>query len=111
MNGPFEKTLLAALGAFELTREKVEQFVDELVKKGEVTKEERAEFVKKLTERTKKFRTELESKIEDGITKAVDRMKVATKSDLDELQKRIDELSQKLSEKIESSAQEGSPSD
>jgi polyhydroxyalkanoate synthesis regulator phasin len=111
MTSPFEKAFLAALGAFELTREKVEQLVDELVKKGEVTKEERAEFVRKLTEKTSKFRTELETKIEDGIARAVDRMKVATKSDLDELQKRIDELSQKLSEKIESSAQEGSPSD
>ena len=40
------KLTLASIGAIELTREKAEEMLDELVKRGEMTNDERAEAVK-----------------------------------------------------------------
>jgi polyhydroxyalkanoate synthesis regulator phasin len=47
-----KKLTLASIGAIALTREKAEEMLDELVKKGEITKDERAEALKNLVDKS-----------------------------------------------------------
>ncbi|OYD16901.1 hypothetical protein CH333_02325 [candidate division WOR-3 bacterium JGI_Cruoil_03_44_89] len=96
MEGTFEKLFLAGLGLLDLTREKAEKLVEELVKKGEVAKEKQSEFVEKLLEKTEKGRSEIEKIVERTITKVMKKLDIAAKSDIEKLIKKIDELGKKL---------------
>ena len=44
----FEKTLLAGLGLFDLTREKAEKLVNDLIKRGELSQSDKAKAVKEI---------------------------------------------------------------
>ncbi len=98
-----KKTYLASLGAFEMTREKAEEIIDTLVKKGEVKKGERAdavvELMDKVNDNVKTFKDKVSSEVESKL-KA---MRLARKNDLEELEKKVDSLIEavaKLEEKI-----------
>ncbi|MCK4322281.1 phasin family protein [candidate division WOR-3 bacterium] len=90
-----EKMLLAGLGAFSLTKEKAEEIVNDLVKRGEVSKKDQPEFVKKLLERGKDTRAEIEAIVEKTITNVLNKLNIPTKSDIDALMKKVDELAKK----------------
>ena len=95
MEGYIEKMLLAGFGAFTLTREKAEKIVNDLVKRGEVAKKDQPEFVKKLLERGKDTRAEIEAMVEKTMTNVLNKLNIPTKSDIDALMKKIDELAKK----------------
>jgi poly(hydroxyalkanoate) granule-associated protein len=96
MEGPIERILLASLGAISLTKEKAEKLVEELVKKGEVAQKDQPEFVKKLLERGKGTRAEVEKLIEKSMTNVLNRVNLPTKSDIDTLVKKIEGLGKKI---------------
>ena len=95
MKGYIEKMLLAGLGAFSLTKEKAEEIVNDLVKRGEVSKKDQSEFVKKLLERGKDTRTEIEKIVEKTVTSVLKKLNIPTKTDIDALMKKIDNLVKK----------------
>jgi len=95
MERSIEKMLLAGLGAFTLTKEKAEDIVKELVKRGEVAKKDRAEFVEKLLERSKDTRIEIEKIVEKSVMNVLKKLNIPTRSDLNALMKKIDELAKK----------------
>ncbi len=90
-----ERLFLAGLGVFTLTKEKAEKIVGDLVKKGEVAEKDQPEFVKKLLERGKASRAEIEKIVEKTVTNVLSRLNVPTKSDIDALIKKIDGLAKK----------------
>lgn len=96
MNGPLSKAILLGLGLFDLTREKAKKLADELVKRGEVAKDEKPEFLKKLLKRRKEAREEIGKLVEERVGKALSRLNIATKSDLDELKRAVGRLSKKM---------------
>jgi len=49
-----KKSMLAGIGLAVLTKEKAEKTVDELIKKGELTKKEGKETIKEFTEKSKR---------------------------------------------------------
>ena len=87
-----KKALLAGLGA----QEKVKELVDELVKKGEISKSQGAKIVKTWTEKADKRKENLSKDISELINKTLTRMNIPTKKDIQELNKKIDALSKKL---------------
>ena len=95
MEGYIEKMLLAGFGAFTLTREKAEKIVNDLVKRGEVAKKDQPEFVKKLLERGKDTRAEIEAMVEKTMTNVLNKLNIPTKSDIDALMKKIDDMAKK----------------
>lgn len=90
-----ERMLLAGIGAFTLTKQKAEEIVEELVKRGEIAKKDRAEFVKKFLERGKDTRVEIEKIVEKSITNVLSKLNIPTKSDIDALRKKIEGLAKK----------------
>ncbi len=87
-----KKALLAGLGA----REKVKELVDELVKKGELSKSQGAKIVKIWAEKADKRKEKISKNLCELIDKTFTRMNLPTKKDIHELNKKIDALTKKL---------------
>lgn len=91
----FKKTVLMGLGAVTITKEKAEQIVDELVKKGELAKDERSKAIKDLLKKAEEQEKLLIDKVSAEVNKAIVKLGVPTKKDLERLEKKIDELKKK----------------
>jgi len=97
-----DNAILAGLGAITLTREKAEEIVDTLIKKGEVARGDRKmavdDLVSKAEDAAKKFGDTLRHKAAE--MRGVKREEYdALKAQVASLQKLVDELQAKLGEK------------
>ncbi len=97
------KFTLASIGAVDMTREKVEEMLDELVKRGEMTNDERAEalrnFVNKSidsTEKMKKWTEETFEKFTGRISSKVNEQMTQLSNKLEQLNVRLSELEKKM---------------
>jgi polyhydroxyalkanoate synthesis regulator phasin len=92
MTGPtdmFEKMFLLGVGAFSLTREKVQETVDDLVERGRISQEQGRDVVSELGERGAKERDQFMDFIRDQIRRALERGDIATKRDIERLENEI----------------------
>lgn len=96
MEGILYKAFLAGLGAISLTREKAEAFVDELIKKGEVARPERAKVVDELLKRAEEQEKALMERLGRVVTKVLQEMDLPTKEDLRAIEKRLDAIEKKI---------------
>ncbi len=90
--------LLAGFGV----QEKVKEFVDDLVKKGELSESQGAKLVKEWTEKAEKNTADLSKNIGEIIDKSLGRMNLPSKSDIDKLDEKINSLSSRI-DKMEKS--------
>ncbi len=95
MAGLFEKGLLAGLGLLDLSREKIEELVGELEKRGEMSRQDASEFLHKAMERGRHEKEDLEKKVQGFVEQAFARMSLATRADLERLEKRLASLERK----------------
>ncbi len=91
-----KKTILASIGVFEITRAKAEEIVDTLIKQGEVVKSKRAEAILELLDKAEQSGKELKERVTSDIEGAIEKMKVVKKKDLDELNRKVDDLSEQV---------------
>jgi len=91
----FKKTVLMGLGAMTITKEKAEDIVDELIKKGELTKDNRSKAVHDLLEKAEEQEKAILDKISDEVNKSIEKLGIPTKQDFERLEKKIDELKKK----------------
>lgn len=91
------KALLAGLGV----QEKVKEFVDDLVKKGELNENEGARLMKEWMDKAKSSTQDINRMVSEGMSSGLDKVNIATKSDLDALTKKVQQLSVRL-KKLES---------
>jgi len=87
-----EQTVLMGVGAISLTRETAQNVVDDLVKLGQAQREEAEDLVNRLSKRGEQERDNLRKLVRDEIQEVVSGLQLATKQDIDELSKKIDEL-------------------
>jgi len=95
-----KKTYLASLGALELTREKAEELIDTLIKKGEIKRGEREDALSELLDKVRDNVVSLKDRISAEVEKKIESLRVARKTDLDALSKKVDSLTESLA-KIE----------
>jgi polyhydroxyalkanoate synthesis regulator phasin len=88
-----KKAMLAGLGA----QEKARELVDELVKAGELSKNEAATLVKEWTSKAEESTKDLDLKLKDTIAGALERLNIPTRDDLEKLEKKIQGISARLS--------------
>lgn len=103
----FEKTLLAGLGLFDLTKEKAEKMVNELIQRGELSQSEKAKAVKEMLKGHEERAKKLKEKIDQRVDKVVEKVRGKTAQELLELNKKIEKLSkaiERLEEKLEKKA-------
>ncbi|HOK36340.1 MAG TPA: hypothetical protein PLR72_03670, partial [Paludibacteraceae bacterium] len=74
MSEIIKNAVLAGIGLISLTREKAEEFAKELIKKGELSENEKAKFVKDVLEQSEKSKREIEEKIEKTVETVMAKM-------------------------------------
>lgn len=87
-----DRLMLAGLGALTMTREKAETLFDEYVNKGQNVRETRAGFVRDVMDSAERTRTELEKLVADQVRQAIAGMHLASKDDIERLERKIDQL-------------------
>lgn len=82
MSNSFEKSISLGLGLLIYSREKLEELVEELVSKGEVTKKDARRFAGELVQRGEEQREELKKLVQSEVKKVLDQVNLARKEDL-----------------------------
>lgn len=82
----------AGLGVAALTKEKIEALQKELVEKGRMTREEGMNFVEGLRQKSEKAREQMDLWIARRVEERVAKLDLATKADVAELRREIEEL-------------------
>lgn len=93
------KTILFGAGLASMTRDKMEKFVDEMVKKGEISEKEGRELVDDLIARSKKARVDFEVKVSKAVEKTMEKLNVPSRSEIEKLRARIEELERSREDK------------
>ena len=88
----FVKTIELGLGAAALTAETAQKLVNDLVSRGQVTREEGSNLLDRLLTLGHEQREQIKEMVDKATERAMDRMDLARKSDVDELRKRLDIL-------------------
>jgi polyhydroxyalkanoate synthesis regulator phasin len=89
MSELLRKAVALGLGITVASKEKVQQFVDEMVLKGELGKNESRDAVNDLISKGEEQRLELKRTVQDQVKKILAELDVATKQDLRELEQKI----------------------
>ncbi|WP_160032665.1 phasin family protein [Paenibacillus sp. An7] len=97
MSDLFKKAVSLGLGLTLVSKEKVESVVGDLVKRGELAPSESKALIDKLMERGNEEQTGFKKMIEGQVEKVLIDLGVPTKTDVNRLNMRIEELEQKLS--------------
>ncbi len=98
-----KKTVLASIGAFEITKSKAEEIVDTLIKQGEIAKSKRSEAILELLDKAEDSTKGFKDKLSRDVESTIEKLKVAKKKDLQELSAKVDDLAEqvrKLTEKL-----------
>ncbi len=92
MSDMFRKMGLFGIGILTLTQEKVEEFSQEMIKKGEISKEEGKKFVKEVLSEKEKQLKDIEEKINERVRENIKKSGVVMKSDITALERKIEKL-------------------
>ncbi|MGC9364934.1 MAG: phasin family protein [Fidelibacterota bacterium] len=87
-----KKVMLAGLGAFAITKEKAEEIVDELIKKGELTEDKRLKTVQDLLDKAREQEDALNAKVAATVKNVLEKLDLPTRKDIARLEKKIDQL-------------------
>ncbi len=92
MSDMLRKMGLFGIGVLSLTQEKIEEFTQEMVKKGEMSKDEGKKFVKDVLSEKEKQLKDMEEKINERVKEHIKKSGVVMKSDIETLERKIEKL-------------------
>ena len=93
------KSLLASLGAADLSREKIKEAVDSLIEKGKIDKKGAAELIDDLVARGQKESAKLEKALDKGLKKGLSLTGFVTRKEYEKLEKKVQSLAAELKKK------------
>jgi len=91
-SGLIEKAFLMGLGAAMFAKDKAEEFANDMVKKGQMTKEESDSFIGKVAVKADEASTTVQKTVAEETEKNVKRMGLVTQADLAGLQDELTEI-------------------
>jgi len=94
--------MLAGFGV----QEKVKEFIDDLVKKGELSESQGAKLVKEWSEKADKNVEDISKSMNDLVQKTLEKMSLPSKDEIAKLREQVDVLSARL-KKMEETKGEG----
>jgi len=89
----FRKGILAGLGLISLTKEKIEDLVDDLVKRGELSKDESSKFVKEVMEKADQRTKEMKDWVDKRVEETLDKLRPKALSQIEEISAKLEQLS------------------
>lgn len=96
MKDLINKGLSFGMGLAVVSKEQIEKVVDELVKKGEVSAGESKELIRELFEKGEAGKKEMNARIHEQLEKLLKDLNIPTKSDIERLEQRIQELEKQV---------------
>lgn len=100
----FDLVRSAVLAGFGV-QEKVREFVDDLVKKGELNESQGAKLVKEWSDKAEKGSSEWNKNLSELMTKTLEKMNLPTKDDIEKLNRKVQNLSARV-KKLEGSVED-----
>lgn len=91
-----KKTYLMGLGLTTVTREKLEEIVDELIKRGEIAEQDRTHVLQDLLDKAREQQQRLGQTIRENVRKVVQELGLPTRTQFQELERRVKALEDKL---------------
>jgi polyhydroxyalkanoate synthesis regulator phasin len=91
-----QKAWLFGLGLLDATKEKIENLVQEMVKRGEITQQEAPQAVKEMLAKAQEAQQAFWDKSKELVNKLVSEGKLARAEDLEALEKRVAALEEEL---------------
>lgn len=92
----FKKLFYTGVGLTVSTKENIEKKVKELVDKNKITAEEGKKIVDEFITDFDKKKDDLEKELKDFVNKTAEKLKFAKKNDIEDLNKRLDEIESKI---------------
>lgn len=89
MKDLFKKGLSLGLGLAVVSKEQAEKLVDELVKKGDLSKTESKEFMKEILKKGEEKQDILEKIVQDRVNKILSDLNLVKKEEVQKLEERI----------------------
>ena len=86
----WQKALMAGLGM----QEKAKEFVDELVKKGELSETQGAKLIKEWSDKAGATKDEFDKSIKDLVSMAVEKINFPTRKEFDELNRKVESFAE-----------------
>ena len=94
-----KRTIWIGAGLVAMTAEKIEETVKEIVNRGHMSEKEGKELVDDLIEKSKKAKRDLGERIENAVQETLQRLKIPSRREVDELKSRIEQLEKALEKK------------
>ena len=92
------KVLLAGIGAMSLAQDEVVDFIDRLVKQGEIAEKDGRTLIHEVRDKRKKHAEKMDLELRKRVESVLERMNIPTKADIDLLSEKIANLSKKIDE-------------
>jgi len=96
MKDLLQKAWLFGLGMVDATKEKVEEVVQEMVRRGEITMQEGPEAMKQLLSKAQQAQAAMVDKVKELVNKALAEARPAKAADLEALEKRLAALEEEV---------------
>lgn len=100
-----KNTVLASIGVLQVTKEKAEKIIDELIKKGELDKSNRKKAIMELLTKAEKTTGEFKTKVlkeaekaQKGVSKLTRELNWARQSDVQKLEVKVNKLAKAIKE-------------
>jgi len=93
------KGMLFGIGLATLTREKIEETVEDLIKKGEMTEREGKETINDLMKKSKEVTDELTEKVEKMVADALKKLNIPTRDEFLALKEKVEKMESSKGEK------------
>ena len=90
------RMMSAGLGLIALSEEKAKSFIDDLVKRGEISAKEGEGILKGILDRLESTGKDMESRVSELVKKYIKREKIFTKADIDKLAERMEDIEKRL---------------
>jgi len=87
-----KKAMLVGLGA----QEKAKEFVEELVKAGELSKSEASTLVKEWTSKAEESSKEFDKRVKETVANVLEKLNIPSREDMEKLEKKIQALNSRL---------------
>jgi polyhydroxyalkanoate synthesis regulator phasin len=92
MKDAVEKTILTSIGLLSLTKQKVEEVAEELVKKGKLSHAQGREVIDQFLAAGQQQAESLTDRVSQAVADVLDRMQLVQRKDFEALEKRVERL-------------------
>ncbi|WP_202914552.1 phasin-related domain-containing protein [Paenibacillus antri] len=96
MNDLLKRAISLGVGITVTSKERIEKYVDDLVRTGDVGPSESKELVARLVQRGEEQQAELKRVVKDQLHSMLAELRVATKEDVERLERRLSTMEAKL---------------